>query len=348
MSSTNRFRIVSKRVPPCLSAIVRPRVLSIVVIVSVIIVFVAFVHATDNLVVNGSFEITAASGMPLGWKRQKSGNATLSLDQTSYLGSNAMTLETHESYDAPEPYMSSEVAGIVQTIPIKPKSHYLLSFWYKFDRTSTDELKFFVFGEPDYLPSSMEWRRAIKLFESGHQHSLDLLIQIYRRTSKVWIDEVTLTEVAPITNYLANGCFEAVREDNTPAGWTVTKVGSPTVDIEASGLYGARCLTLKGHPTSDSPPNYPTSEIARVAQAVPLKQSTPYTLSFWYRTKDLSDLFKIEILNEQYYLNHSTEWAREVINIHSGDRRETVVKFLLYRRTGEVWVDHVDFSEAIQ
>jgi len=308
--------------------------------------FVSSVQAKDNHVINGGFEETKTSGMSTGWKIQRSGKASLVLDEDAYAGERAMTIETHETPGGSDPYLSTEIGRIVQNIPIEQKSYYLLSFWYRFDRVSADELKFFVFGKPTYLRSTTEWTRVMKLFESGYEYSLDLIIELYRRTSKVWIDEVNLLQLRPTTNYLFNSDFEEVKKDGAPVGWTIYTVGSPTVKLENTAFYGDRCLSMEGHPTPKPPPNYPTTETAVISQAVLLKRNVLYDLTFWYRTEKLSDVFKAELLKKQHFLPHNSNWTRKVLTINSKNIDKTVVKFILYQRTGKVWIDHVEFSEV--
>ena len=306
------------------------------------------IEAEDNLVINGGFEKTNAAGVPIGWQIQKIGGAIISLDGDSYSGEKAILIDTYEAPGQFGPDVSSKIGQIIQQIPIEPKSYYLMNFWYKFDHVSEDELKYIVFDKPTYLRSATKWTRAMKLFESGYEYDLDLIIELYRRTSKVWIDEVRLMPLTSTTNYLFNPDFEEVRKDGTPTWWTINKAGSPMIKVENAALYGDRCLSMEGHPTLNPPKNYPTSETAVVSQAVPLKHNTLYDLIFWYQTKNLSDVFKVELLGKQYFLPHNANWTRKVITINSGNNDKTDVKFILYQRTGKVWVDHVEFSEALK
>lgn len=322
--------------------------LKIAIIFFVFYIYIASsVKAGDNLVLNGSFEITDATGTPFGWKIQRSGDASLTLEEDAYAGEKAFSIETHKTEDAPERYLSSEIGTITQNVPITPQSCYLLSFWYRFDHKSGDELKFYIFGEHNYLSSFTEWTRAMKVFESGSEENLDLMIQLYLCTSKVWIDVVKLIKLKPNTNYLSNPGFDEVRKDGAPVGWKINVEGSPTIKIENTHIYGDRCLSVEGHPGLNAPKGYPTSDRVLVSQPVPLKTNTFYDLSFWYRTTSLSDRFKVEIFGESYSLPDSFEWVRKTITINSKDNDNAVIRFVMEKRTGKVWINNVEFLETI-
>ena len=320
-------------------------------IVVVFIIFFLFIASTtkadDNLVINGGFEITDASG-PYGWKIQRSGDASIMLEEDAYVGERALTIETHKTEDAPTPYLSKETGTIIQNVPIAPKSRYLLSFWYRFDHKSGDKLKFYIFDEQNYLSSFTKWTRAMKLFDSGSEENFDLKIQLYQRTSKVWIDNVKLIKLSPNTIYLSNPDFDEVRKDGKPIGWTIDMVGSPTIKVENTSIYGDRCLSIEGHATPNAPEDYPTSEVASVYQSVPLKPNTSYNLSFWYRTMGLSAQFEVILFGKQHYLpdTDSFKWVRKTITVNSENHDKTDVKFILWRRIGKVWINNVEFLEA--
>ncbi len=315
----------------------------------VFIMFFLFIassaKAGDNLVINGSFEIADATG-PYGWKIQRSGDTRILLEEDAYVGGRALTIETHNTEDAPAPYLSKEVGTISQNVPITPKSRYLLSFWYRFDHKSEDTLKFYIFDEHNYLSSFTEWTRAMKMFESGSEKSLDLKIQLYQRTSKVWIDNVELIKLRPNAIYLSSPNFDEVGKDGKPVGWTIDTVGSPTIKVENTSTYGDQCLSIEGHATTNAPEDYPTSEVASVYQTVPLKPDTSYNLSFWYRTTSLSAPFEVILFGKNHYLPDSFEWVRKTINVNSENYDKTDVKFFLFRRIGEAWVNNVEFLEA--
>ncbi|MFQ5787923.1 MAG: hypothetical protein ACE5H1_08065 [Thermodesulfobacteriota bacterium] len=317
--------------------------------VVVFIVFFLFIasstRAGDNLVINGSFEIADASG-PYGWKIQRSGDTRILLEEDAYVGGRALTIETHKTEDEPTEYLSKEVGTIIQNIPITPKSRYLLSFWYRFDHKSEDTLIFYIFGKPNYLGSFTKWTRAMKVFESGSGKNLDLMIKLYRRTSKVWIDNVKLIKLRPNAIYLSNPNFDEVGKDGKPVGWAIDIVGSPTIKVENTSIYGDRCLSIEGHATPNASENYPTSDAATVYQSVPLKPNKSYNLSFWYRTTKLSAPFKVILFEKQHYLPDSFEWVRKTINVNSESHDKTAVKFSLYRRIGKVWVNDVELVEA--
>ncbi len=317
--------------------------------VVVFIVFFLFIassaKAGDNLVINGSFEIADATG-PYGWKIQRFGDTRIMLEEDAYVGERALTIETHKTEDAPEGYLSSEVGTIIQNIAIESKSRYSLSFWYRFDHKSEDTLKFYIFDEHNYLSSFTKWTRAVKLFESGSEENLELMIHLYRRTSKVWIDNVKLIELRPNTNYLSNPDFDEVRKDGTPVGWTIDMVGSPTVKVENTSTYGDRCLSIEGHATPNAPEDYPSSEVASVYQSVPLKLNTSYNLSFLYRTMKLSAQFEVILFGKNHYLPDSFEWVRKTINVSSENHDKTDVKFILWQRIGKVWVNNVELVEG--
>ncbi len=186
----------------------------------------------------------------------------------------------------------------------------------------------------------------MKVFESGSGENLDLKIQLYQRTSKVWIDNVELIKLGPNTNYLSNPDFDEVGKDGKPVGWAIDMVDSPTIKVENTSIYGDRCLSIEGHATTNAPEDYPTSEVASVYQTVPLKPDTSYNLSFWYRTTKLSASFKVILFGEQHYLPDSFEWVRKTINANSENHNKTDVKFILWQRIGKVWVNNVEFSEA--
>jgi hypothetical protein len=303
--------------------------------------------AGDNLVINGGFEIADASG-PYGWKIQRSGDTRILLEEDAYVGGRALAIETHKTEDAPAPYLSKEVGTIIQNVPITPKSRYLLSFWYRFDHKSGDTLKFYIFDEHNYLSSFTKWTHAMKVFESGSEKSLDLKIQLYRRTSKVWIDNVKLIKLRPNTNYLSNPTFDEVRKDGTPVGWTIDMVGTPTIKVENTSTYGDRCLSIEGHATLNAPGDYPTSEVASVYQSVPLKPDTSYNLSFWYRTTRLSAPFEVILFGKNHYLpdTDSFKWVRKAITVNSENHDKTVVKFILWQRIGKVWINNIELVEA--
>lgn len=319
-------------------------------IVIVCIMFFLFIasstKADDNIVLNGSFEIIDASG-PYGWKVREIGEASLELDDDAYAGEKAMTIETHKTEDAPGKYLSSETGRIVQTIPIVTNSYYLLSFWYKFDHKSGDQLKYYVLGESHYLNSFTKWTKAMKLFKSVNEYRLDLAIELFQRTSKVWIDAVNLMKLKPNTNYLFNPGFDNVRKDGTPVGWIIDVEGSPTIKVENTHIYGDRCLSVEGRPGTNAPEGYPTTDRVSVSQLVPLKINTFYDLTFWYKTTSLSDRFKVELFGKQHYLPDSFEWVRKTITINSKDNDNAVIRFIMEKRTGKVWINNVEFLETL-
>ncbi|MFQ5787026.1 MAG: hypothetical protein ACE5H1_03515, partial [Thermodesulfobacteriota bacterium] len=280
-----------------------------------VVVFIMFftfisssIKADDNLVINGGFEITDVSA-PYGWKIQRFGEVSILLDEDAYVGERALTIETHKTEDAPAPYLSKEIGTIIQNVYIAPKSRYLLSFWYRFDHRSEDALIFYIFGKPNYLKSFAKWTRVMKMFESGSKENLDLTIQLYRRSSKVWIDNVKLVKLTQNTNRLSNPDFDEIRKDGTPVGWAIDTVGSPTIKVENTSIYGDRCLSVECHATTNVPEDYPTSEVVRVYQSIPLKPNTVYSLSFWYRTTRLSNRFKVEIFGEPFKLPDNFDWV---------------------------------------
>ncbi len=318
----------------------------VMVFIIIFLLVASSAEAGNNLVLNGSFEITDTTGMPFGWNIQRSGDASLMLDADAYVGEKAMMIETHKTEDAQGNYLSSESGRLVQTISIVPNSHYILSFWYKFDHMSGDSIKYYIFGEANYLRSFTRWTKTMNLFESGNENRLDLTIELFQRTSKVWIDQVNLIKLKPNTNYLSNPGFDDVRKDGTPVGWIIDVQGSPTIKVENTHIYGDRCLSIEGHPGSNAPKGYPTTDRVSVTQPVLLKTNTLYNLTFWYKTTRLSDRFKVEISGESYRLPDSFEWVCKTVTINSKDNDNAIIRFIMEKRTGKVWINDVEFIES--
>ena len=87
--------------------------------------------------------------------------------------------------------------------------------------------------------------------------------------------------------------------------------------------------------------------------AAPLKKNTVYTLSFWYKTRDMKGeqpkLFIVSVPGKDYeaiYLECSDEWRRYQKSFNTGEMEKLSAYFSFFKRTGDWWVDDVALTES--
>jgi len=301
--------------------------------------------SSANLVQNPGFETDSnGDGVPDGWEYTQRTGGTCTLIKGGHGGKSCVVARGTGG--------TSE-AWITQMIEVKPNTDYVLTFWYKTDRTGGGNM-YAGLDKDKTVPNATEWTKHTKQVNSGGKNQMKVLFLLYRRSNSYYIDDVQVVgkggaaeakeeRKAPLalgTNLVKNPGFEIdSNADGVPDSWKLTAMKGGKGKIEQGGHEGQYAMVF----------DCPGGEAdCYFNQKITIKSNTDYTLSFWYKTKRNDPWGKHAIfLGKEIALRDAPAgWTKYVLTLNSGSKTETDLQFILYHRNALFYIDEVKVEEG--
>lgn len=323
--------------------------------------------AAENLVRNASFEQRDEAGQPLAW-RWMAGRAagTFALDPEVARGGGASLRIENPTPREPHVYCLME-----QSIAVSPNHEYTLS---AYARGGEPGCAWIGGGEGwkvrQALPAGPDWQRVAVTFTTGpEERTWKLLILSEAKAPPLWVDDVQL-EAGPVAtpfdlpralkagemelrvmagdpgvNKLPNASFENL-QDGWPAGWHWDPRNTDATCIaERPGHSGEVALRF----TNSTAFGAHVYGSLSLAEALPVKPRTVYTLSYWCKTTDRpgrawvggGNGWRVRLAVPRT----NGEWQRVSTTFSTGDDDTTIpVLVITEGPTPPFWIDDVQLE----
>lgn len=335
-----------------------------------------------NLFANGSFEDKDESGNAENWTTIRySGSVRVSVSDSVYKdGSHAYQLTGMNVTDTASirqiVQMENETAGKTFKLQFWVKSDNLLDngkAYVRYQFLNSEGQKIGAVNYSDMTYETTDWTFMEKAFNiPDGTAAINFEAFLDTTTGTVWFDNLRLYEAfpdaAPGGNLLKNGGFEKHKASNDwvngvgPADTTIWKAnGTPVFAVDREVVHsGSAAVRIEG-----TPPN--ESRGAVVQQIDTMKTGTPYLISGWYKTKDVSNTVLIRFQYKRNDGNGPVSVNIPLVNGVSGTNEWTyfskpvtlpaktdqpaapVVKMeaFLENSTGTVWFDDFSIAEHV-